>query len=238
MLAVLVVAAVIALFVSLAVFAYRKNQERIAALQQLALSKGWEFSRPDPYGLPGRWPGAPFNQGYARNAENVMTGKVGGRDLVAFDYSYKEDSTDSEGHSTTSTYCFGVVALGMPCPLPELELYPEHVFSRIGHALGMQDIELESEEFNRRYRVKCPDPKLATDVLTPRTMEMLIAAPKMHFRFVGGDVVCYESGQLKAPDVLVRAGALERLIDGVPSFVWKDHGMTEMQPLPSPDTLR
>jgi hypothetical protein len=220
-----VVAAVVALFVTLAVIGYKRNQARLAAIQSLCLSNGWQFQAGDPFNLPGRWPGTPFDQGYDRRAKNVVTGEVKGRPMIAFDYSYKTDSTDSKGNRTTSTHPFAIYALGMPCALPELHLAPESVFGRLGTALGVQDIELESEDFNRKYRVRCPDPKLATDVLTPRTMEMLIAAPKMRFRFAGSDVVCFEGGCISAAEIINRTTALANVLDGVPAFVWKDYGL-------------
>lgn len=220
-----IIAAVVALFVAIAVYAYKKNQARLAAIQSLCLSNGWQFTARDPFNLPKRWPGTPFDVGYDRRAQNVVTGEVKGHPMIAFDYSYKTDSTDSQGRSSTTTHTYGIYAIGMPCALPELHLGPEGVFSRIGKAIGVEDIELESEEFNRKYRVRCPDRKLATDVLTPRTMELLIAAPKMRFRFVGGDAVCYDSGAVTAADIINRTGALAAVVDGVPAWVWKDYGL-------------
>jgi hypothetical protein len=220
---VLLVLAGIAGIVALAIRAYKQNQARIAALQQLCLSKGWQFSVADPYNVAQRWPGTPFDKGYDRRAGNVLTGLVDGHPMIAFDYEFKEDSTDSKGNRTTTTYHYAICALGMPCALPELHVGPEGVFSRLGHVLGMEDIELESEDFNRHFRVRCPDAKLATDVLTPRTMALLLQAGKMHFRFVGQDAVCYEGGHLQPVDVLNRTAVLAGVLAGVPAFVWKDH---------------
>lgn len=220
-----IIAAFVALVVTFAVIGYKRNQARLAAIQSLCLSNGWQFLAGDPFNLPGRWSGSPFDQGYDRRAKNVVTGEVKGRPMIAFDYSYKTDSTDSKGNRTTSTHPFAIYALGMPCALPEVQLVPESVFGRLGTALGMQDIELESEDFNRKYRVRCSNPKLATDILTPRTMEMLIAAPKMRFRFAGSDVVCFEGGCISAAEIINRTTALANVLDGVPAFVWKDYGL-------------
>jgi hypothetical protein len=231
---IVLIAAGIALVVTLVVVGYKRNQARLQAIQQLCLSKGWQYTARDPFGLPHRWSGTPFNVGDDRTARNVVTGEVGGRPMISFDYSYTTESRDSEGRTSTTTHHCAIYALGMPCALPELHLGPEGVFSRIGKAVGMQDIELESEEFNRRYRVRCPDPKLATDVLSPRTMEMLIAAPKMRFRFAGTDLVCYENGCISAVEILNRTAVLARVLDGVPAFVWKDRGLGELRPAANP----
>ena len=219
-----VAALVIAFAVWIAVRSYRREQQRIASLAALALSKGWQFSAADPFGLTERWEGDPFGEGYDRVASNVLSGEVGGRPAIAFDYEYKEDSRDSNGNRQTTTHHYAVCALAMPCPLPGLTVTPEGLFSRLGNLLGMQDIELESEEFNRTFRVRCRDPKLASDVLSPRTMQLLLSAGKMHFRFAGVDVVCWEDGSLYPTDVLNRLAVLSGVVAGVPEFVWKDHG--------------
>ena len=214
--------AVIGLIVWGAIVAYRKEQARIAALGQLALSKGWQFSAGDPYNLPHRWHGDPFGNGYDQEATNVITGMAGERQMLSFDYSYKEDSTDSKGNTTTTTYHYAVCAVALPCGLPELSITPEGFFSKIGHALGMDDIELESEDFNRRFKVRCSDRKLAMDVLSPRTMELLLATGKVHLRFEAGDLLTWDGGHQQPADVLNRAGLLHAVLDGVPGFVWKD----------------
>ena len=222
-----------ALVITLAIYSHKRNQERIAALVALCRSKGWQFHPHDPFGLPQRWPGTPFDCGYDRHAQNVVTGEHNGHPLVAFDYSYKEDSRDSDGNTSTTTYSFAVVALGMPCALPEVHVGPEGVLSRLGRVFGVQDIELESEDFNRAFRVRCPDAKLATDVLTPRTMETLLANGEITFRFVGSDVVGYHSGHLEPFQVLRHAHVLSAVIDGVPSFVWRDYGLYDRPVTPS-----
>jgi hypothetical protein len=235
----LAIAAIAALFITIAVYQFKKNQARIASLVQLCASKGWTITPYDPFGLPDRWDGAPFGQGYARHAQNVVTGNVGDHPMVAFDYSYKEDSTDSKGNRQTSTYHYAVVALGMPCALPELQVGPEGMFSRIGKVIGIEDIELESEDFNRRFRVRCPDPKFATDCLPPRTMEHLLANGDVRFRFAGSDAVAFDSGMLTPMGLLHAAHVLAGVVDGVPSFVWRDYGLTEAPatPQPSPGNL-
>lgn len=238
MFTVLAIVALVGLFVTFTIYQHKKNQARLAGLFSVCHANGWQFTPHDPWGLPNRWDGTPFDQGYDRRAENVITGEHQNHPLVAFDYSYKTDSTDSKGNRTTTTHRYAVVALGMPCALPGLHVGPEGVFSRIGKAVGMQDIELESEDFNRAFRVRCPDAKLATDILTPRTMEMMLASGRIRFRFVGSDALAYDNGCLDAHELLRAAHVLANVVDGVPSFVWRDYGLTQERPAtPSPRNL-
>jgi Protein of unknown function (DUF3137) len=237
MFAYLGIAALVGLFITYAVYAYRKHQARLASLVQLCAARGWQFSPTDPWGLPRRWDGHPFDSGYDRTAEHVIAGEYEGHPLIAFDYSYKQDSTDSKGNRTTSTYRFAVVALGMPCALPALHVRPEGVLSRIGQVIGFEDIELESEDFNRRFRVRCPDKKFAMDVLSPRTMEHLLASGKSEFRFAGSDVLAFDSGCLDPVEILRAAHVMAGVIAGVPTFVWRDYGLQERPVTPSPGNL-
>ena len=41
-----------------------------------------------------------------------------------------------------------------------LQVTPENLLTRLGNALGLGDIELESEDFNRRFRVHANDPQV------------------------------------------------------------------------------
>ena len=152
----------------------------------------------------------------------MLEGAFRDRPMVAFDYSYETHSTDSKGNRTTQTHRYAVCALGLPAALPELELVPEGFLGRFGTMLGMQDIELESEDFNRRFRVRCQDPKLAYDVLPARTMEALLSRPALHLRLAGADALCWESGAHSPSELLARLDTLSALLDGVPSYVWSD----------------
>ena len=107
--------------------------------------------------------------------QNVLTGVYRGRGMVAFDYSYETHSTDSQGHRSTSTHRYAVCSLGLPAPVGTVEIVPEGLLGRLGTALGMPDVELESEDFNRALPGAARDPKLAYDLLPPRTMEAAAA---------------------------------------------------------------
>jgi hypothetical protein len=214
----------IVLVVTLGILAYYRNKKRVDALAAFCLGKGWQFS-PENSMLTQRWSGDPFNEGHSRRARDVVSGTVDGRSFVAFDYSYVTQESDGRGGTTSTTHHYAICALALPSDLPRLCLTPENALTRLGRAIGVDDIELESEEFNRRYRVTCPDPKFASDVLTPRTMEMLLARPSLHFRVAGTDLLCWENGKTDTTNLLARTSTLSAFVAGIPSFVWHDHGV-------------
>ena len=203
----------------IAAYGWYRNQKRIEALHAFCLSKGWDFA-PSDDSLAFRWTDDPFDEGTDRHATSVVRGSVSDRNFVAFDYRYVTQSTDSKGNTSRTTHRYAVCAVAIPTFLPEVRITPQS-----GHAFLGDDVELESEDFNRRYRVTAIDRKLACDVLSPRTMEMLLKRPTLHFRIAGTDVLCWEQGGTTPADLLVRTSRLAAFIAGIPAFVWRDHGV-------------
>ena len=61
----------------------------MSELAQFAASVGWQYIARDDQ-LAFQWQRPPFNQGYDHRANDVLRGTFVGRQVVAFDYSYKE----------------------------------------------------------------------------------------------------------------------------------------------------
>jgi hypothetical protein len=215
-----------AVAIGIAIYSYQQDQKRRAALQQFALSKGWRYEGEDP-ALTVFAQGSPFGEGDNQRAQNVLHGSVSGADMVAFDYTYETHSTDTKGNRTTTTHRYAICALALPASLPEFELVPEGFLGRVGTMLGMQDIELESDEFNQRFNVSARDRKFACDVLTPRTMQALLTAPPTNWRIEGPLILSWASGRLQPVDLLARLSTLSTVVAGVPSFVWRDYSTNE-----------
>ena len=204
-----------------AYLAYRRDARRGQALAAFAAAKGWAYSARDDSWAQ-RFTGAPFGQGDHRQARNIVSGTVEGHAMVAFDYSFQTHSSDGDSSNTT-THRYAVCVLGLPGYLPHLELSPETLRTRVGNTITGHDIELESEDFNRRYRVRADNPKFAYDVLNPRTMQALLAKPVLNLRVAGADAFCWEAGRTQPVTLLARLSALTTLLAGIPSYVWSDH---------------
>lgn len=208
----------------LAYRSWQQEQKRRELLLQWSANNGWTFALEDDTWCE-RWEGTPFGQGDHRRARDVITGTSGSRSFAAFDYSYETHSTDGKGNTTTTTHRYVVTAVRLPAYLPTLQVTPENVLSRLGHVIGLSDIDLESEEFNRKFRVHCSDPKFASDVLTPRTMQALLGNQKISWRISGVDILGWYDGRLTPAGALSAMSTLGTVIDGIPSFVWHDHGL-------------
>ncbi|MBV9096974.1 MAG: hypothetical protein JO079_02850 [Frankiaceae bacterium] len=217
---VLIAAAVLG---TLAYFNYKREQARRNALFQWATANKWQFAVTDNAWAM-RWNGSPFGEGDTRRARNVIRGTWKSSPFVSFDYSYETHTSDGRGGSSTQVHRYTVASLALPADLPRLQVTPESVFSRLGHALGMADIDLASEDFNRAFRVNCPDPKFASDALPPRTMELLLSRTHFCWRIEVTDLICWWSGEQTAVAVTEALSTMSDVVAGIPSFVWHDHG--------------
>jgi hypothetical protein len=200
---------------------WRARQRAREALVAFAVANGWTYS-PSDYALVNRWFLPPFGKGDERSATHIIRGRRGGREFVAFEYRYVEISTDSKGRRRRRTYTYSIVAVALPGWLPSVTVVPETIADRALRAAGIgDDVELESEDFNRAY-VVTGDARTASDLLTPRAMERLMALPRFAFRAEGSDLVGWQTGALGPADLLARLAALEAVVAAAPSFLWSD----------------
>jgi hypothetical protein len=196
------------------------EQQRRARYLAFAQERGWTYTPRDST-LVRRFRGEPFGRGSSRRASHVLRGRYDGREAVVFDYRYVTRSSDGQ-QQTTQTHRFTVCALQLPAALPRLELTAENALTRVAGALGFDDVELESEDFNRRYHVTSDDRRLAYDVLHPRAVEQLLALPTLNLRLDGADALLWERGTTSLQDVPARLAVLSQLVGGIPTYVWSD----------------
>jgi len=229
----LVVLAVLglALVIALCVLAYRREQARDQALRAWAAAGGWQLVDEDD-----RWAraftGPPFEAGEDRRAQDVCTGTRGGYGELAFTYRYATyrtvTSTGPNGQMSTTRqredHAFQVVALRLPVVIGPVQVVPEGFGQRFVTALGGQDVEIEHADFNRRQRVTAASPRLAADLLSPRVVERLLTHDDVSLRVAEGWALAWTPGRVSGPGVDERLTMLRAVVDGIPRFVWLDHG--------------
>jgi hypothetical protein len=202
---------------------WKREQKRRALLAEWAAANRWTLVDADDQWCS-RWQGNPFGEGDHRRARNVLSGAWKGKSFVSFDYSYQTHSSNGKGGSSTQTHRYAVSAVALPTYLPRLEVTTETLLTRFGNAVGLCDIELESEDFNRAFRVHANDPKFASDVLTARTMQLLLGRPHVSWRIEGSDIVSWQAGEQEPAAVNAAVETMLAVVAGIPSFVWHDHG--------------
>jgi hypothetical protein len=231
-LVVALIVAGIAVVVAIAVLGYLHEKKRREAMVALAGARGWVWTDRDD-----RWcdvfSGAPFGQGHNRQARHVMTGVHEGRGFVGFDYVYytTETSTDSKGHTTRRevAHPYAVLGLQVGANVPRLSVSPEGFFGRTVGKLFGNDIELESEDFNRAFTVKAEDRKFAYDVLHPRLMEYLLTVRDVAWRTTEGHILTIRPGKHRPEEIDGRVAVIDRVLDAMPDFVRQQYGLPGSQ---------
>ncbi len=201
-------------------YAKKKRREGLA---RLAAQYGMQYSKADPFGLL-RLPFGLLRKGDGRGCENVMWGTWQQLDCKEFDYWYYEESTDGKGHTQKNYWYFSCVVAEVPLRGADLIIQHETLFTRLADHVGLEDIQFESEDFNRAFNVKCGDPKFATYLVDARMMQWLLGMGKgWSFDLSGPSLLCYT--KRRKPEELPQLfGTLKGFSDHVPRMVYEMYG--------------
>jgi hypothetical protein len=162
--------------------------------------------------------------GFGHTTEKVIRGSNDGLPIEAFIHRWKtqrtETYTDSNGRTQTRTVTENhsevVTAIMMPFTFPMLS---------VGGGWGGKKVRFESEEFNDRFTVRTENPKFASDVIHPRTMEFLMAAQPPGFR-IAGNGMRFSVDKHDTELIGFCADFAHEFFGRVPSFVWKNLQIT------------
>jgi hypothetical protein len=206
-----------------AVYAHRRAEKRKATLMAWAQAKSLSFSPGRVRGLDAEFPGFPMlHTGDNRYAFNLISGDLGRRRILAFDYHYETTSTDGKGNRTTHTHVFSAVILQDSLPLRTLAIRPENFLDRIGEFLGFDDIDFELAEFSREFHVSTPDRKWAFDVLHQKSMEFLLESPRFSITFHGGCVMAFNAREFDTATLDSAVAVIEGLLALLPPSVVRE----------------
>lgn len=206
----------VALWIIDAVRAHRHRGE----YAEFALAHGWDFSRRS-FDYNQRFATAPFGVGSSCFQSDVLRGTLNGLDCATFTHSY--ETGDDAGDKRK--YVFQVTLVELPVNLPRLELIPESLIQRVAKTVGAMDIDFESADFNRTWRVRATDRKYAHDVLDPRMLERLIQpdAVGAMIRIEGGAVMTWQAGRAGLDGLAVRLGVLAAIARRIPDHVLREY---------------
>ncbi|WP_405062754.1 hypothetical protein OG474_14270 [Kribbella sp. NBC_01505] len=210
-------------------FSYVQAKKRREVFAGFAAQYGWSYT-PANHALAGNWQGSPFQTGDHWQVKNVLAGLFNGHQMVAFDYSYQTHTSNGRGRRTTTTHKYGVVVLQLPGALPHLEVTHEGIFGgAVANALGFRDLQFESDQFNRAFRVKANDERFGHAVVTPRMMELLLARGEIGWRIEGNSLIGWDPGPHQPQEVLNRLQLLEQVVAQIPPYVWRDYAGVELR---------
>ncbi|MCL2465051.1 MAG: DUF3137 domain-containing protein, partial [Micrococcales bacterium] len=197
----------------------QRERQRQAQLAAWAAANGFTYAPQFPP-LTVRWKGPPFVNVRNAEARDVITGRTPrGRDFCSFLYMYVVQSGKS-----SQTFYFWVMALTMPAALPWLMVNRNTFGDKLSEFFGGQDIELESDDFNRAYRVRAASQELAYGVLQPRTIEWLLGPGQAitPLRTDNADLIHWRSGQPDPAELVPHLELMDAFVDAIPQLVWED----------------
>lgn len=213
----------VVLIVGMLIFSVISHRKHQAALDAWLAPRRWR-RLPTDRSLVSRWRGAPFGVGENRKVRDVITGGFQGYELLSFVYSYETSSTDTNGHRSKTTHTFHVLTLQLPAYLPDLEVTPESVGSRLATAFGKVDLDVESDEFNKRFAVRASDLAVGHAILHPRLVERLLRRGRVSWRIQGTTLMTWAPGRTDLRLLDDRIAMLTAIAGSVPRHVWLDHG--------------
>ncbi len=187
------------------------------AAAEFAASHGWEHL-PRTAAYSHRFSGEPFDAtGTSVRQEDVLRGMYGGIRCATFTH-VVERQRDGE-RSTAQVH--QVTLAELPVALPRLDIVPENLAHHVAQALGGVDVEVESHEFNRRWRVIARDQRYGHDVIDPRMIERLLA-PDAHgrsIRITGGAVLIWTPGRESVDTLAKRLDVVVGVARRIPAHV-------------------
>lgn len=193
----------------------QKRQREMAAF---ASKFGFNFSPSDYFGIVNR-DFRLFDRGDGRGTENIISGNWKGVSIVAGDYWYYEESTDSDGSKSRTYYRFSVAICDTQIQLPSLEIRRENVLTRVADHMAMKDIQFESGEFNDRFQIRSRDRAFAFELIDAQMMHWLLSVQgKFCFEVTSHALLCY-SKRLEPMQMLQPIGYLKEFHDHLPRLV-------------------
>ncbi len=174
--AAVVVIAILVVTVGALAYAYqqaqiKKRQQEVAAV---AAQLGWGYSAVDHLGC-GDLAFSLLFEGDDQGTCNVLWGTTqDGREARLFDFWYEEHHRDTQGRKHTRRYDFSCAVTDLGARFPHLRVAGESIFRGLRDALGFKDHQLESDEFNRRWKVSCDDARFVHAFVDPTVMAFLL----------------------------------------------------------------
>ena len=207
-------AAVIALAI-VGVWRAKHRHARQRELMHLCHRAGLRFQAIDPFPDTMWLPFRVFGKGTERGTENVVWDpRDDPADARVFDHWYVEEGPeDSPGLDRRHRMTCAAVALPFSCP--RLEIAPR---TSLEVVVG-EDVQLELEAFNRRFRVVADDRRFAVAFLDARMMAALLRLPLGITCAVHEDRMLLWAPEVSAAETVLLLEVARKLRERVPTVV-------------------
>jgi hypothetical protein len=204
----------LAAFVSLVVVWWRwhRRADRQRALMLLCARAGLDFA---PMDLAPDTAWLPFPMfGGSSGTENVVWGRTRGPGIRVFDAWHVDEDEEEHPTGPRRYHTCAVVPLSASCP--RLRVAPRDLADDARSALGMREVRLDLDAFNRRFVVESTDERFAIAFLEQRLIEGLMALPDGVTAETNEDVLLLTAPLLSPVEVLRLFDAAVELSERIP----------------------
>ncbi|MBC8351242.1 MAG: hypothetical protein H8E66_04615 [Planctomycetes bacterium] len=194
------VLAVVVLVITLIRWSIRMAKERTAAMSDFAAGLELEFFESGHEELLSRLATFQlFNSGHSRRMKNVIIGKTELASIAIFDYRYT-----TGGGKNQSTHNQTVVTMeSESLALPNFTMRPEHLFDRVGSALGFQDIDFDDHpQFSQSFVLKGKDEAAIREFFDPQILDFFADRAGICFEGTAGRFIYFRGGTTQSTDDL------------------------------------
>jgi len=185
------------------IFTYVYEKKRTEALELIAKSLGFSFSKSgrektklshENFEL--------FSMGDKRKIKNEIWGNNNKNKVSIFGYSYRTGSSE-ENSSTSNQTVLSIEDSELN--LPKFELKPENAFHKIGQVFGYQDIDFESfPVFSNKYLLRGSDEVKIRELFTPAVIKYFEKNQNIHIEAQGNTLIFYKPSKRSKPDEIER----------------------------------
>jgi len=214
--------------VVLAYFVFRANEQvrHARRLKEFAEQHGWAY-RAEGNDLVAGLAGFPFGTGSSRAAEDVVEGNYSGLAVASYTYTYDNQVAGEYAGEQV----FTITQATLAARFPRLDLVPEDMGTRVLSPFGLADIDLESAEFNRKWRVLSADKRYAIDVVDPRMMQVLLRGHQqgVAVRIEGARVIAWSAGVGHVRDLARRMDLVAGVAKAIPAHVVRKYTELDAQ---------
>jgi hypothetical protein len=138
-----------------------------------------------------------------------------------FDYWFYNEHRDQYGRTTKSYDRFTCAMALVGSSWPDIEIVPEGLMDKMASVIGGGDIDLESEEFNRLFAVRCADRRFASALVDPQMLDFLLSTRgELNFQLKGRWLLVW-TDPIKAALMPGLLGFAEQFVARIPPVVWE-----------------
>ena len=213
--------------------------KRAAQIGEIASRAGLQYSASDPFDCA-RVSFSLFTKGDGRGAENVMWREPGdGHVYRVFDFWYYDEYKGEGGQGREDLPPLVVRDGARRIVVARHHDRARGLFDKVLTKLAGDDIDFESEEFNRLFAVRCRDRRFASALIDAQMLDFLLATKgELNFELKGRWLLVWTDpvNPKLMPGLL---GVAEKFVKHIPPVVWDLYPSTfvdsDGKPLPPGD---